>query len=66
MKKLIYTFLFAVTLSVTCSSCVKDCYNCSIGADSSKLCESDYASKKVYLEQLKITKALGYTCKATQ
>ncbi len=66
MKKLIYTFLFASTLTITCSSCVKDCYTCSIGADSDKLCETDYETKKIYLEQLKVTKALGYTCKVSE
>ncbi len=63
MKKLIYTFLFATTLSISFSSCVKDCYTCTIGVDSSNLCQTDYASKKEYQEQIKITKALGYTCK---
>jgi len=63
MKKIVYSLVFVSILSVTCSSCVKTCYTCSIGIDSSKLCESDYASKEEYQEQIKITKALGYTCK---
>lgn len=63
MKKIVYSLVFVSILSITCSSCVKSCYTCAIGVDSSKLCESDYATKKEYQAQVKITKALGYTCK---
>jgi hypothetical protein len=50
--------------SAMLSSCVKDCYSCTIGNNETiSLCKADYASAKEYKSQLTVVKTLGYNCK---
>jgi hypothetical protein len=50
--------------SATLSSCVKDCYSCTIGNNETvNLCKKDFSSTKEYNAQLKVVKTLGYNCK---